>query len=122
MADEVLAPQVPASQPTVKSTETVPVVPPSTAEVSIRTMQSDVELMGKSGGMPAAQVSRVAVAPDNVQTGPLGVAVPGQTPMPTMEKPEARWIKPLIWAAVILAGAAILLVIGYYVSPLLLKK
>ncbi len=106
-----------------KSAEAVPVVPPSTSEVSMRTMQSDLSLMGQSGGgAPMADITRVSMPADNSPaTGPLGVPMPGAAAPAAGAKPEARWMKPLIWTLVILAGAGILFGIGFYVVPLFLK-
>lgn len=106
--------------PAPKNAETVPAVPSSTSEVVTRTMASDLEMMGKSGGLvPAAQVSRMTVTPDNsLPTGALGVPPAYHT----AEKQESSWVRPLIWTLITIAGAAILFAVGFYLVPLFLNR
>src|SRR5207244_1337953 len=96
-----------------------PAVPPSSSEVSVRTMASDLEMMGKSvglagQGLPVAQFERVAVsAPDAAPSGPLGVP-----PATHTSSGDSSATRLLIWGIVILVGAGILFAAGFYLYPL----
>jgi hypothetical protein len=101
-----------------KASLAVPAVPPSTAEVSIRTLQSDLELIGRSGGMPATQFTRVPVSPDNSPAvGAAGVPLPAAR---EAGEPSSSG-RILVWTIVILAAVALLFVAGYYLAPLFTK-
>lgn len=108
-----------------KSAEAVPMVPPSTSEVSVRTLASDIELMGKSGGMvgqglPTASIEQVAVSPQARQAvGPTGVPTPASRGAEA--SPDSHWFKILMWTVVVLLGGGLLFVIGYYL-PVLFGK
>ena len=90
-----------------RAADTVPAIPTSASEVSVRTMTSDLELMGQSGGMvnqaaPQAMAVPVVLHPE---------AAAGQTPQPSS---SGRGKMILIMLGVIVAIAG-LLALGYFV-------
>jgi hypothetical protein len=91
----------------------------------MRTMASDIDLMGKSGGMvgqglPTASIEQVAVASQMPQAvGPTGVPTPAERA--AAAKPDSHWFTILMWTLVVVLGGGLLFVIGYYL-PILFKK
>ncbi len=104
--------------PVSRSADAVPAVPQSTTEVTIRTLQSDLEMIGKSGGlsgqgMMMEHVERVAVAPEpEMAVGPTGVAAP-RAPQPVRDRGRA-----MVMTIVILVIAAVLFAFGFFLAPL----
>jgi hypothetical protein len=91
----------------------------------VRTLASDLEMMGRSGGLagqglPAVQFERVAATvPQGPQLGSLGVPEPVHTVRPPQQ--DSSTMRILIWGLVILIGAGILLAAGFYLYPLFVK-
>ncbi len=112
---------MPDSMEPQKSVGAVPMVPPSTSEVSLRTMASDIDLMGKSGGLagqalPVAEIQRVAIKPETSEpVGPTGVATPQSRPASLQ---DSHWLVILMWGIVIIVGGALLFGIGYYLPAI----
>jgi len=89
--------------------DTVPQIPTSSSEVAVRTMASDIDLMGQSGGMVGQ------VAPQGTQ---VPVTLSPETPtqeFPTTGSPSTGNGKlVLITIAIVLAGLG-LFALGYFV-------
>lgn len=94
-----------------RAADTAPQIPTSASEVDVRTMASDLELMGKSGGMVGHGAPQGMQVP--VTMHPLADAVgqptAGQAPQP----PAARGKHILITVAVVL-GVLGLFALGYF--------
>lgn len=83
----------------------VPPPPPSSLQISIRTMASDLERMGRS----LEETSPVAPA------APLPRILGGGAPPPDRSK-------FFLWAAVIAAGALVFFFVGYFFLPLIFEE
>lgn len=98
-----------------RSADAVPRVPQSSAEISIRTLASDLDMIGKNGGMTGGSVQRVEMAPEaEAERGPAGVAVP-VIPRPARRSDAARM---LVIVAAIIVIAGVLFAFGFYIAPL----
>jgi hypothetical protein len=106
-----------------RSTDAVPTIPTSTSEVAVRTMASDIELMGQSGGMTGqtqTQSRQQVSTPQAPQTAqaPQGMHVP-VTLHPdeeaAVEAPSGGRGKMVLITIVVIVVALGLFSLGYFV-------
>src|SRR3989338_10840682 len=96
-------PNPPDERPGDGSDPSVPPPPPSSIEVSIRTMESDIAEMGRTGRI---------VAPVSPEAPPLPV------PAPPTDGNSSFWV----WAVVAASGVAVLFLIGYFLLPMFFPR
>lgn len=93
-----------------RSADAVPAIPTSTSEVAVRTLASDIELMGQSGGMvnqsapQAVQVS-VTLHPEAVAGQPFATAAPA----------SSGHGRTILIAVIVVLAALGLFALGYFV-------
>jgi hypothetical protein len=100
-----------------KNTPVVPPPPPTSVEVSVRTMKSDLEHMGRS----------LEEALRSIGTPGLASATGGAPPLPSiLGGPKAEkstdLVKFALWGTVVAVGVAVFFFIGYFFLPLALEK
>lgn len=99
-----------------RSADAIPAAPPSSSELLIRTLASDVELMGKSGGLASAGFVSTGTAP----------AVPASEPLPPAPDGDQRGRMSgkslLIIALIVIGAAAVLVAAGFYLAPIFAGK
>lgn len=99
-----------------RAADAVPQIPTSASEVAVRTMASDLELMGQSGGMigqsvPQSMQVPVTLHPETAASL-AGAPASASAPAPQASRSFGRYI--LITVIVILAVFG-LLALGYFV-------
>lgn len=98
-----------------RASDAVPQIPTSSSEVAVRTMASDLELMGQSGGMVGQSVPQgvqvpVTLHPENAEPP---MRQPGEIIVP--QAPSGRGKHILITLAVVVAILG-LLALGYFIA------
>ena len=108
-----------------RSADTAPLVPPSSSEVTVRTMFSDLAAMGQSGGMPQTGGFTIPTADPfapRTQAGDLG-ALPvtdisvsnNQTVRPPSDAHGA--VRVIMVTVAIGIAALALFALGFYIIP-----
>lgn len=95
----------------------IPPPPPSAIEVAIRTMETDVDLMSKSGNMNAPAVPHAATV--KVETGAASPAPPSSE---EIFEEKAHRSNTIVWLVTGFAGAVVLFFIGYFLIPTLVPQ
>jgi hypothetical protein len=91
-----------------RAADAVPAIPTSSSEVAVRTMASDIDLMGQSGGMVSQGV------PQGTQV-PVTLHPEGQVQeFPTAEATSSP-AKLILVTIIIILGALGLFALGYFV-------
>jgi hypothetical protein len=105
-----------------KSAQAVPVVPSSTSEISIRTMASDIELMGKSGGTVGQNMAFGHVQHVAVSSAPLpAMSSTGVEAAHSTSLKDTSSTRFVMWVVVIFIIGGALFAAGFYLYPLFVK-
>jgi hypothetical protein len=104
--------------------KTLPPPPPTgNLEVTIRTLASDLELIGKSGGVlrgGSGQVSVVGVG-GKITAAPAAFDASGSGMPAVAAGPKRDNTQVIIWTIVAVVGTIILFLVGYYFIPLIVN-
>lgn len=94
-----------------RAADAMPQIPTSTSEVEVRTMASDLEMMGKSGGM----VNQSAPTAMQVPVEFHQAAEPPEPPAGRTASPPSGKAKVIIITAIVLLVFVGLFALGYFV-------
>ena len=90
-----------------RATDAVPTIPTSSSEVAVRTMASDIDLMGQSGGMVSQSAPRGTQVPVTLH--------PETTANQFPTTPSGNRGKLVIITVIVILGALGLFALGYFV-------
>lgn len=93
-----------------RAADAAPQIPTSSSEVSVRTMASDLELMGQSGGMVGQSAPQGVQVPVTIHSEDVASGIP----TPPQPSASGRGKAIIITVLVILAAAG-LFALGYFV-------
>ncbi|OGY97798.1 MAG: hypothetical protein A2681_01220 [Candidatus Liptonbacteria bacterium RIFCSPHIGHO2_01_FULL_56_18b] len=94
----------------------IPPPPPAeTVEVSIRTMETDIDAISRGGGLAQGNgvTSTVHIAKPDSMAGETTPPVPG------LDTASRKRSLRIVWTIVVVVGAFVLFAVGYYLLPLL---